>query len=252
MSQQIESIHTCCKDCVFAKYDGNTQTDCALDYISIYRQKNIEVIEAYDNEKEFFVINNKKCIGYRKTNWFNRMGLTNDSLEEKIKKYHEMNFINYAIIIDTVNYDLTDLNVCIKKISELNTQPRKLLIIRYAYNDQKNLTYSNIESLLKEYNIDCEWRIQTMLDQDMTHDDILYQAINQNSQYRFILYYSNPNSDINNIVNTANDIVSKQLDQFHILSSSDHQTYMFSTATYKYAIYHGKNILKETNYFKIL
>ena len=50
----VNTIHTPCKSCVFALYEDKTQTDCGLNYISKYRQKdNVEVLEAYDNDKEF-------------------------------------------------------------------------------------------------------------------------------------------------------------------------------------------------------
>ena len=59
----INAVHTPCKNCVFAIYDNITQTNCALHYLDIYRDKDIEILEAYDNDKEFYIINNKKCIG---------------------------------------------------------------------------------------------------------------------------------------------------------------------------------------------
>lgn len=57
----FERIHTSCKDCVFATYDEDTQTGCRAGRLDKYRQNGSDIIEAFDNEKEFFVINKKLC-----------------------------------------------------------------------------------------------------------------------------------------------------------------------------------------------
>lgn len=50
---------TSCKDCVLAVYDGNTQTSCLANRIN-----KIDHIEAYDDDKEFFVVE-RFCNYYR-------------------------------------------------------------------------------------------------------------------------------------------------------------------------------------------
>lgn len=47
---------TPCRDCVFAQYDGTTQVGCAFDRLEKFRKQGIDIVEVYDNEKEFFVI----------------------------------------------------------------------------------------------------------------------------------------------------------------------------------------------------
>lgn len=58
---------TSCKECVFAIYSGNTQTECMADRISKFKPY---VVEAYDDEKEFFVID-KICNLFRPSGWNN-------------------------------------------------------------------------------------------------------------------------------------------------------------------------------------
>ena len=82
----IPAIHTSCKKCVFAIYDNITQTGCHLDYIAKYREKNISILEAYDEQKEFYVIGDKKCPGYREDSWFKDNNLTIEEKIDKIKK----------------------------------------------------------------------------------------------------------------------------------------------------------------------
>lgn len=54
-------LNTSCKECVLAIYDGNTQTGCVADRTEKFKD---DVIEAYDDEKEFYVIK-RLCNFYR-------------------------------------------------------------------------------------------------------------------------------------------------------------------------------------------
>jgi hypothetical protein len=64
-SQQQEKIQTNCKDCLFAIYNDKTQVSCAANRIVAFGN---DVVEAYDDDKEFYVIN-RFCNYYRKTTW---------------------------------------------------------------------------------------------------------------------------------------------------------------------------------------
>lgn len=252
MTQAIAAVHTPCKNCVFAVYDDITQIDCALKYIDTYKAKNIEIVEAYDDDKEFYVINNKKCIGYREPNWFKHLHMENSTLQEKIDKYNELNSIGYCLILDTQTFDLDNFDAAIAKISSLCVKPQKLIIIRYALNPSKNLNYSNIEQIFAKYKIDFAWKVQTILDENLQAEDILYQTVTQNTQYRFMLYCNDCAADLNILVKTANDIVYKQLDQFNILSVENKHALMFSAGVYKYSIFHGTNILEDTSNYTFI
>lgn len=58
-------MDTPCKRCIFAVYEGKTQTACSLDRLKLYDN----VLEAYDEEKEFFVIKGKVCPLGRTDEW---------------------------------------------------------------------------------------------------------------------------------------------------------------------------------------
>jgi len=49
-----EFLYTSCKDCKFAIYNEATQTGCQADQIERFGEENI--VEAYDEDKEFYVI----------------------------------------------------------------------------------------------------------------------------------------------------------------------------------------------------
>jgi hypothetical protein len=63
--QQDRKIKTSCKNCAFATFEGLTQNGCSFDRITKFDK---DAIEAYDNEKEFYVIN-RLCNYYRDKAW---------------------------------------------------------------------------------------------------------------------------------------------------------------------------------------
>lgn len=68
------SKSTSCKDCVFADYDGDTQTGCTLGKLQKFIDRKALVKGAYDEKKEFFVIFNRQCPYFRNTRWAEFVG----------------------------------------------------------------------------------------------------------------------------------------------------------------------------------
>lgn len=251
INEQINQIHTPCKNCVFAKYDDKTQINCELHYIDKYKAKNITILEAYDNEKEFFIINGKKCIGYRENKWFKQFDLENAAIQAKVDKYHATNHLDYILVIDLKTLKINQLDDTLKQISELNIQPKKVIIIRHIDNE-KTFAYSALEQLFNKYNVSYTWRIQTILDTSLTHQQIIHNIINLNAKNRFIIIVSDYNTDIQKMVISTNRIVHEDLEQFEVLSNDNGTCLCFSTLVYRFDAFHGNNLLEhQTNYQKI-
>lgn len=248
----IDTIHTSCKNCVFATYDNNTQNDCALNYIDKYKNKNITVLEAYDDEKEFYIINRKKCIGYRENKWFNQFNLDEANISDKIQKYLETNILDYLLIIDLKleTMDIEYLDSILKQISICEIQPKKVIIVRYANNDLK-FPYSAIESLFKKYNVPYVWRIQTILELSMSQQDILHNILLTNRN-RFALVVNQQTDDLVNVINCTNKIVHHDLDQFEVISNKDRSCIIFSTALYRFEVFHGNDLFKNPDSYTIV
>ena len=63
-------IKTVCRDCAFAKYEGETQIGCKLGKLEKLRDLGETVVAAYDDtEKEFFIIQDRFCVFWRDPNW---------------------------------------------------------------------------------------------------------------------------------------------------------------------------------------
>jgi hypothetical protein len=66
---KLKSIHTSCKDCIFANYLALTQIGCKANQLDLFKQNGIDIVEAYDDEQEFYIINGKQCLFYRPSEW---------------------------------------------------------------------------------------------------------------------------------------------------------------------------------------
>jgi len=247
MTQTISAIHTPCKKCVFAIYNNITQTGCALDLIAKYKTRNIEVLDVYDNDKEFYVINNKKCHGYRENSWFKNDEL---SLEDKIEIVKKSNTLNYLVVINLKSIKLSDLENIISTIKKSDIKPAKLIFIRYS-DDNKEFMFDILKPIIE--NIGIPWRLQTMVDDYLGWNDIIYQISAHNAQYRFICLINGVSEQLNNLINKANNIVYNQLDQFKILCDNTEKTaVLYPGSVYRYAAAHGINILDDSNYYEYL
>ena len=140
----IDPIHTPCKSCVFAQYENNTQTGCALNYIDKYRDAGVEILEAYDDDdNNFYVLNKKKCLGYRESKWFEELNMTDSSMEDKIEYFYKNNAIQYIIIIDLKDYDINKLENIFNQILNATVRPTKLVLIRHQH--QTEFKYEHLE-----------------------------------------------------------------------------------------------------------
>jgi hypothetical protein len=62
---ELAAVHTVCKSCTFATYQKDTQTGCQLGRLEKFRGRGLEVVEACDEEKEFFIVNGRTCNAFR-------------------------------------------------------------------------------------------------------------------------------------------------------------------------------------------
>jgi hypothetical protein len=128
-----QEIKTNCKNCQCAIYEGNTQTSCTFDRIKGFGDS---VIEAYDDEKEFYVIK-RFCNYYRSPKW-------NDANLDLNKIKHE-SAISFDVII--VCDDLTeesDVNNLLDIVAQSNYYKDKINIAlvhssRVSTNVRKNI-----------------------------------------------------------------------------------------------------------------
>lgn len=114
---------TSCKSCIFAVYEGKTQTGCDHGRIEKFGQ---DVIEAYDNDSEFYVIN-RLCNYLRSTNW-------NDGHKD-LDKLKLESAVSFDIFIDVNNLSLENKEKISKTIKNLHYYSDKVKI--FLFHDKK-------------------------------------------------------------------------------------------------------------------
>jgi hypothetical protein len=140
---------TSCKLCIFAKYDGITQTDCSLDKIEDAKVGGHTVLGAYDEDKEFFIIPNYICMGYRTEEWREKHKSANLAelvKEESTLKYHAIIFLKHQ----------TDLAK--QRIEELQAEaipPEAITIVRPldSLSDTREILSILQATKVKKYNV---------------------------------------------------------------------------------------------------
>lgn len=241
---EIKIIHTSCKNCVFSIFDNNTQTGCFTKYLDRYRDNHEEILEVFDDNKEFYVINNKKCLGYRENSWFDKFNMSDSSMEEKFQHIKTENNLQYLLIIDLQQFTSEDVDNLEVQLKQLSSRPSKIIFIRYDNNPIHS--FERLDEILKSCNLHCQWRIQSMLDYSLSYDEILHTTIFIESQHRFILSVCRPYKNINKIIMRANHIVFEDLGQFTVITDEERSALMFSGGMYRYfAVHDHKDILKD-------
>ncbi len=86
------NLTTSCKDCLWAVYNDKTQVGCEFNKIEQYKLAGKQVIEAYDDDKEFFAINGV-CFYGRLPGW-------GDKDKERLKQELIETFPYQLIFID--------------------------------------------------------------------------------------------------------------------------------------------------------
>lgn len=100
-SQENNINRTSCKDCILAIYSDKTQTGCQANRIEKYKAQSKDLVfEAYDEEKEFFVIN-RLCNFYRDKSWNNG--------QASISKINNECKVTFEVLIDCKDFDKEDI-----------------------------------------------------------------------------------------------------------------------------------------------
>tara|TARA_R110002096_G_scaffold15866_4_gene54570 strand:+ start:3226 stop:4089 length:864 start_codon:yes stop_codon:yes gene_type:complete len=120
--QEEQILVTSCKDCVFATYDGDTQNGCSQGKLEIFKNKKIDIVEAEDLTKEFFVVN-ATCFDYRPPSW----GDAYEGKEkERVSKEHLLRY-NVGIIVDE-DHPLKNIKSTFESLISQARVPNKVVI----------------------------------------------------------------------------------------------------------------------------
>lgn len=147
---------TSCKECIFAIYEDNTQVACEANRIEKFKK---DIIEAYDNEKEFFVIN-RICNLYKTKDWNNG--------QKDLSKAKFESSITCDILINCDNIDDEMMKYIQSLLSTINKKYIIKLFHSYQISDDKkekikNLVYTDHNIFVSMYINKAEYIYLTLL-----------------------------------------------------------------------------------------
>jgi hypothetical protein len=130
------SYQTSCKDCVFSEYEGITQVSCKADRLKFFE----DTVEAYDNDKEFYVINDV-CTYYRPPFWNNGKADIDEARRE-LKT-------TFGIFLDLSGKEDEDLDKTIDSIRRINYSKKSILVtMNHLVLEEKPYYHQVLGSLL--------------------------------------------------------------------------------------------------------
>lgn len=136
-------IKTSCKNCTFAKYNEKTQIGCEFDRIRNFKED--DVIEAYDDYKEFYIIK-RPCNYYRNTG-------QNYSIEDT-QKVKQESAVSFDILLNYNQFDKNNEKYIIDFINSITyyTNKYKLILFHeYSVNADVKDSIVNILSNIKKH-----------------------------------------------------------------------------------------------------
>ena len=136
-SVRAKIYETPCKECIFATYSENTQVGCAAD-----RLKHFDVVEAYDHDKEFFVV--KGACNYSRPKFWNKGDPSVEIAEIE-------NMPSVCIIFD-IYKDESQIPVIEKTVDLVSYPNNKVFwILVHSFNDHEKFRPFHSKLLEKGY-----------------------------------------------------------------------------------------------------
>lgn len=149
-----------CKSCVFADYEDITQTGCKADMLSKLKDNGAEIIEACDQEKEFYLIKDRVCTNRRLNSWKEAIGKDKviDELLEIARQ--EVVFSTAAeAIVYVHNSSKEDLYITLDSIYKEAVKPNKVSFVVSAH-----VKIGRMVSYIKSYPHTLPWTIEAIID----------------------------------------------------------------------------------------
>lgn len=222
--QDKKQTLTSCKDCVLAIYNGNTQTSCLANRID-----KLEYHEAYDEEKEFFVIK-RFCNYYRN----NKEVYTKDGSVDihKIKKESQIT-LDIIISCNGINDEYYDY------IMDL------YYYILNNYNQQK-VSFYLVYSIATKKQVELMKKLQSEIKHSSIilyrDDSYLHNALIKSNKSYHVLIKKDKRPSIN-FAFKLNNLINEEMKK--IITFVDNSVCVFSNLAYKITSYQ-----KQSNVYK--
>ena len=218
-------VETSCKECIFAVYENDTQVGCFANRIEKFKEAK-EIIEAYDDEKEFYVVS-RLCNLYRNQK-------THEDLDQELLIANEQSSLSFDLFIECSDISNLDQESILKLLNYKGKFDVRL--IHKSSNDlhekYKILDFSR--KIISKFNIDCP--VTQYLDFNTTMHSILLKT--RKSFHVILDTVKNENilEKVNNLIN--NEMVKAvvvECDQELFISNLAYKVQSFNDESAEYA-----------------
>jgi hypothetical protein len=134
---EFHVVNTSCRDCVFAEFKDPdpkrswTQTGCELGRLDKFREQGTDVVEAYNGQDEFFVVNGRACTAFRsiKSDWYHNVPPDNQAAAVRAELTVRVDVL-VPVMYDGPNLErLTDTLVSLKR---QKVKPSSVVVLNNA------------------------------------------------------------------------------------------------------------------------
>jgi len=218
---------TSCKTCVFAIYDGKTQTGCLDNRIEKFKD---EIIEAYDDEKEFYVIK-RICNLFRNNVW-------NDGVADFDLAKTE-SAVSFDLLIDCSNIDEDYSNKIISSLKSLTYSSKRIKIVLYHSADMDNEHKILVSKIYKAFP-------SVTISMFFEKRRFIHEFLMRSRRNMHIFLNQDNVLNVNNVLDFINDFINTQLKKMIICKMGD--WCCVSNGAYKFI----STSLSDNNYENIL
>lgn len=211
----INKVHTSCRNCVFAEYEDKTQVGCRLDMLEKYD----EVLEAYDEEKEFFVINNMFCRRKRSEQWAKRFPASEwaNQVERELEiKWHPILFFTTP----------QELIRSIDSIKQQSIPPAHVTVIN-GFNSV--VPSHKITKWLKGFN---SWRVQSIESSDVVKEDQIDLVIDTYKIPIYMVFDAGYQLEPT-LIQQLNNLINEEMLSFALITKKDNTLKIIPTAIHE-------------------
>ena len=193
-------FETACKNCLFAVYDENTQVGCQLGRLKKW-QDQFKVIDAYDDDKEFYVIKGI-CNTVREVTWNNGVadqGKVREEVRPKFDLILDVEGISEGWLEEILQFydDISntdfDVNWVVLADNRLRRENRQLVGKILRHTGGTLVEYANIETTLCEVMLKSRRAFTVLVDQLSILNPDMFNRIDilLNEDLRRFVYYVN-------------------------------------------------------------
>ena len=203
---ELTGVITSCKECVFAMYVGDTQMDCSLGRLERFGKSGAVVIESYDDDKEFFVIE-RFCNTYRPEDWepkYKKLTKEDSALRESQATF------DFVVIYDG-HSGLKSLEKTFFDIRQQSILPKKVIVVEKGGEDKMGVI-----GVLEKFFSDVAISYRYVVYMDDEYDGSL-DFIDESFKQVNSMYYCVINSEqeiIPNIIERINTVINKEMKPF--------------------------------------